>query len=112
MLRTYAEVKPNQSSSHYTNPIVTTVQEDSSHANAKGPINKKEEAPNPYSKPEPIRCYHCNQLGHRSNQCPQRAMVHDVEPEEEDTVDRNDNEAAFNEDDVAYEDDGVALIVQ
>ncbi|PON89375.1 Zinc finger, CCHC-type [Trema orientale] len=35
--------------------------------------------PNPYAKPPPIRCYKCNQLGHKSNECSLRCFVNVTE---------------------------------
>lgn len=31
--------------------------------------------PNPYTKPFPLKCFKCQQPGHRSNECPLRRQV-------------------------------------
>ena len=38
---------------------------------------------NPYTRPTPIKCFKCKQLGHRSSDCPLKKNVHLVEREEE-----------------------------
>lgn len=32
--------------------------------------------PNPYAKPYPLKCFKCNQFGHKSLECPQRMVLH------------------------------------
>ncbi|XP_048134036.1 uncharacterized protein LOC115730707 [Rhodamnia argentea] len=52
----------------------------------KEPVAASNRAPNvqnPYAKPQPIGCYKCNELGHRSSDCPRRRMANIVEHEEE-----------------------------
>ena len=41
---------------------------------------------NPYAKPILGKCYRCNQLGHRSSECPNRRTINIVEREEEEEV--------------------------
>ena len=41
---------------------------------------------NPYSKPILDKCYHCNQPGHRSNECPSRRSVNIVHRDDEGEV--------------------------
>ena len=41
---------------------------------------------NPFTRPTPIKCFKCNQPGHRSSDCPLRKTIHLVEREEEDVI--------------------------
>ena len=63
---------------------------------------------NPYAQRAPLKCFKCNQLGHRSSDCPLKKVVHLAEREEED-----DNEVCcepdgYGDDEEVYEeeDDG------
>ena len=38
---------------------------------------------NPYARPTPIKCFKCNQMGYRSNDCPLKKAVHLAEREME-----------------------------
>ena len=60
---------------------------------------------NPYPRPAPIKCFKCNQMGHRSSDCPLRKVVHLAERE-----DGDDNEVCcepdgYGDDDEVYEED-------
>lgn len=46
--------------------------------------NDGQKAVNPYVKLNPGKCFKCNQLGHRSSDCPLRKAVHVVERGKED----------------------------
>lgn len=47
---------------------------------------------NPYANPYLLKCFKCNQVGHKSNECPQRGILHiqqttgDSEKEREDFI--------------------------
>lgn len=78
------------------------------------PPNANPRPPNPYGKPNPIKCYRCNQPGHKSNECPQRWQVNCV-MHNDFTSDFDDSEANDNhqiDDDVEYvvEDSGIPLV--
>ncbi|XP_039160932.1 uncharacterized protein LOC120289682 [Eucalyptus grandis] len=45
--------------------------------------NANQNAQNPYAKPPPIKCYKCNELGHRSSDCPRRKMANVVEHDDD-----------------------------
>ncbi|KAF2316939.1 hypothetical protein GH714_007125 [Hevea brasiliensis] len=51
---------------------------------SKGANSNAPKAYNPYAKPAAIKCYRCNKIGHRSNECPKRKSVNIVEREPED----------------------------
>ena len=61
---------------------------------------------NPYARLAPIKCFKCNQMGHRSSDCPLRKAINLVEREE-----GHDNEVCCepdgyrDEDEVYKEDD-------
>ena len=77
-------------------------------ATSKQKVIKAKEAPkpaNPYARPALIKCFKCNQMGHRSSDCPLRKVVHLAEREKGD-----DNEVCYKlggygDDDEAYEED-------
>ena len=77
-------------------------------ATGKQKVVEAKEAPklaNPYAQPAPIKCFKCDQMGHRSSDYPLRKVVHLVEREE-----GNDNEVCcepdgYGDDDEVYEED-------
>ena len=58
--------------------------------------NRTPNVQNLHAKPQPIKSYKCNELGHRSSDCPRRRMTNIVEHEdemnEEDWVDKEEVE--------------------
>ncbi|KAF2283680.1 hypothetical protein GH714_013817 [Hevea brasiliensis] len=41
---------------------------------------------NPYAKPIPINCYRCNEMEHRSNECPKRKFVNIIEKHDDGAI--------------------------
>ncbi|KAF2283386.1 hypothetical protein GH714_003756 [Hevea brasiliensis] len=39
---------------------------------------------NPYAKPILVKCYKCNEMGHRSNECPNRKSINIIEKHDDD----------------------------
>ena len=60
---------------------------------------------NPYAWPTLIKCFKCNQLGHRSNDCPLRKTVHLAERKEEDDNEVCSKPNGYGDDNEVYEDD-------
>ena len=56
-------------------------------ATGKQKVAEVKEAPkpaNPYARPAPIKCFKCNQMAHRSSDCPLRKAIHLAEKEDGD----------------------------
>ncbi|KAG2672808.1 hypothetical protein I3760_13G059700, partial [Carya illinoinensis] len=65
---------------------------ESSTQNIKVPMHKDGERNNPYTRPMIGKCFWCNQLGHRSNECPTRHLVLVIEEGDEDPREGESNE--------------------
>ena len=75
----------------------------------KSKVVESKETPKPanhYDQSEPMKCFKCNQSGHRSSNCPLRKVVHLAEREEEDVNEvccepdgHGDDEEVYEEDD-------------
>ena len=64
---------------------------------------KEEPKPaNPYARPALIKSFKCNQMGHRSNDCPFRKVVHLVEREDGDDKEVCCEPDGYGDDDEVY----------
>ncbi|XP_010275023.1 PREDICTED: uncharacterized protein LOC104610208 [Nelumbo nucifera] len=54
--------------------------------NTQGNPSNPSKPSNPYARPTPIKCFKCNEVGHRSSDCPRRKAVNMVEREEEEDI--------------------------
>ncbi|XP_041004080.1 uncharacterized protein LOC121249434 [Juglans microcarpa x Juglans regia] len=69
--------QPSQPNDTRPPPFSKFQKGESSTQHAKAPVN------NPYTRPMTRKCFHCNQPGHRSNECPTRRSVHIIEEGDE-----------------------------
>ena len=77
-------------------------------AAGKQKVAKAKEAPkptNPYAWQASIKCFKCNQMGHRSNDCSLRKVVHLVEKEDRDDNDVCCEPDSYRDDDEFYKED-------
>lgn len=65
-------------------------------ANRPAPGNPR--TTNPYAKPHPDRCFHCHEVGHRSNNCPARSPVGLIEGQQEQPTDDECGGETFHDD--------------
>ena len=66
---------------HTVNPNKATTR-----GNIRGATSNFPKSPNPYGKPIPLKCFKCNEVGHRSSDCLRRKTVNLVEREKEDVA--------------------------
>ena len=77
-------------------------------AASKQKVTEVKEAPkpaNPYVRSAPIKCFKCNQIGHRSSDYPLRKVVHQAEREDGDINEVCCEPDSYGDDDEAYEKD-------
>nr|XP_048331651.1 uncharacterized protein LOC125422974 [Ziziphus jujuba var. spinosa] len=77
---------PHPKVSNSTNPIFKQHQDYNAKVAAETPMTpthnthpvKPSNYPttDPYARPYPIKCFKCNQVGHRSSECPQKKLMH------------------------------------
>ena len=70
--------------------------------------NKAKETPkhvNTYARPALIKCFKCNQTGHRSSDCPLRKAVHLAKREEESDDEVCCESDGYGDEDAVYEED-------
>ncbi|KAJ9550523.1 hypothetical protein OSB04_014568 [Centaurea solstitialis] len=97
--------RPNENSNATTdkdkggvNPRDTNPPHKTNTASPSGGKPSSSKTPNPYAKPMGLKCYRCNQPGHRSNECTNRRTVALVEGEESEEEDKYEG-AEFAEED-------------
>ena len=66
-------------------------------------VKKAPKPTDPYTRPTPIKCFKCNQMGHRSNDCSLRKAVHLAEREEEGNDEVYYEPDGYREEDEVYE---------
>lgn len=105
--------RQTQGVANQTSPITKTESGSSSAVNKQNANPPTKPNNNPYARPTLNRCYRCNEVGHRSHECPMRKPVHLADHEEE-GIAHNGEEFSDNEvDEVANEDgEPVSFVVQ
>ncbi|KAK3231710.1 hypothetical protein Dsin_003591 [Dipteronia sinensis] len=72
-----------------------------------GKLHSVQTRNNPYARPTPGKCFRCNLLGHRSNECPLRKQINVLNDHEEEDEEYGEAEDGFEDDmNEIYGDDG------
>ncbi|XP_019052158.1 PREDICTED: uncharacterized protein LOC109114263, partial [Nelumbo nucifera] len=79
--------KPTQGVQPPNSPNVANTNKAATGGNTRGNTSNPPKNINPNAKPIPFKCFKCNEVGHRSSDCPRRKAVNVVEREEEEVCD-------------------------